>query len=160
MANQLDIFQTPKGLTMNLEEVAAEIFRYLEEATDENYSIIIGTDSTNHEGTDFVTAIVVYRQGHGGRFFWRRLKDKNHYTLKHRIYQEANYSLKVAQDLISYFSQSPFNNFNFEIHVDIGPNGPTRDLISEISGLIRGSGFLVKTKPDSYGASSVADRYL
>lgn len=157
---KLDLFQTPKGLELNLNQVVAQIFNYLKEAPEENYTIIIGTDSTNHEGTDFVTAIVVYRHGHGGRFFWRRIKDKNHYSLKHRIYQEANYSLEIARNLISHFTENHFNNFNFEIHVDIGPNGPTRELISEISGLIRGSGFMIKTKPDSYGASSVADRYL
>ena len=46
-----------------------------------------------------------------------------------------------------------------EIHVDIGQKGPTRELIAEVVGMIRGNGFNVKTKPDAFGASSVADRH-
>jgi len=34
-----------------------------------------------------------------------------------------------------------------------------KKLINEIVGMIKGSGFAVKTKPESYGASSVADRH-
>jgi len=32
-------------------------------------------------------------------------------------------------------------------------------MLQEIIGMIRGSGFEIKTKPESYGASKVADRY-
>ena len=45
------------------------------------------------------------------------------------------------------------------IHVDIGNVGPTRELINEVTAMIRGSGFTVQTKPYSYGASKVADRH-
>ncbi|MDO8655133.1 MAG: ribonuclease H-like YkuK family protein, partial [bacterium] len=37
--------------------------------------------------------------------------------------------------------------------------GPTRDMIREITGLIRGNGFEPVIKPDSFAASSVADRF-
>jgi len=32
-------------------------------------------------------------------------------------------------------------------------------MISEVTGMVRGSGFEVKIKPDAYGASKVADRH-
>ena len=51
-------------------------------------------------------------------------------------------------------------DLNLEIHVDIGPNGETRQMISEIVGMIRASGFKVATKPASWGASHVADRHV
>ncbi|MBI2327054.1 ribonuclease H-like YkuK family protein [Candidatus Curtissbacteria bacterium] len=51
-------------------------------------------------------------------------------------------------------------DLNLEIHVDIGPNGPTREMISEIVGMIRANGFKVATKPASWGASHVADRHV
>lgn len=156
----LEYFYTPLGLKLNLKKVVEEIIKYIESVPDAIYTVIIGTDSINHDGVDFVSAVVVYRQGHGGRFFWRRIKEKKQYTLRNRMYQEALMSLKLAEDLIADFSEKNFNKFNFEIHVDIGNNGPTRDLIQEITGMIRGLGFNVKTKPESYGASSVADRLL
>jgi uncharacterized protein len=51
------------------------------------------------------------------------------------------------------------SDFNLTIHVDVGPNGETKQMLQEIVGMIKGNGFSVKTKPDSYGASSVADRH-
>ncbi|MFY9360598.1 MAG: ribonuclease H-like YkuK family protein, partial [Limnochordia bacterium] len=38
-------------------------------------------------------------------------------------------------------------------------NGATKSLVKEVVCMVNGSGFLCKVKPDSYGASSVADRY-
>lgn len=55
---------------------------------------------------------------------------------------------------------NPKIDLNLEIHVDIGPNGPTRELISDIVGMIRANGFKVATKPTSWGASHVADRHV
>ncbi len=49
--------------------------------------------------------------------------------------------------------------YDLEIHIDVGEHGRTRELIDEVVGYIRGSGFAVKTKPDAYAASSVADKH-
>jgi predicted RNase H-related nuclease YkuK (DUF458 family) len=48
---------------------------------------------------------------------------------------------------------------NLEIHLDVGSNGATKTLVKEVVGMVNGSGYSCKIKPDSYGASSVADRY-
>ena len=48
---------------------------------------------------------------------------------------------------------------NVEIHLDIGEQGETRELIRDVVGMIVGSGFHAEIKPHSYGASKVADRY-
>lgn len=50
-------------------------------------------------------------------------------------------------------------DYNLEIHVDVGQHGKTKEIIDEVVGMIIGSGFEVRTKPDSYGASTVADKY-
>jgi predicted RNase H-related nuclease YkuK (DUF458 family) len=41
----------------------------------------------------------------------------------------------------------------------VGPVGKTRDMIKEVVGMVNGNGFVAKTKPDSWGASSVADKH-
>lgn len=48
---------------------------------------------------------------------------------------------------------------NLEIHLDIGQNGQTKEMIRDIVGMITGSGFDAKIKPYSCGASTVADKY-
>jgi len=68
-------------------------------------------------------------------------------------------SLKLAEEVLFNLSQDKNINFDFEVHVDIGSKGKTKEMLQEIIGMVRGSGFDIKTKPESYGASKVADRY-
>jgi len=62
-------------------------------------------------------------------------------------------------DFLDSFPDNHLSNYNVEIHVDVGNNGPTRSLIKEIVGMIEGMGFVAKVKPDSFGASRVAHRH-
>ncbi|MDP1710525.1 MAG: ribonuclease H-like YkuK family protein [candidate division WWE3 bacterium] len=110
--------------------------------------------------TGFVTALVVHRVGGGGIYFWKGYKKNRPYTLRERIYEEALASLEFANDFICRLKGEPqLLEVGLEIHVDIGENGATREMISEVVAMIKGNGYNVKTKPDSFGASKVADRH-
>ena len=50
--------------------------------------------------------------------------------------------------------------WDFEVHADVGENGPTKAMIQEIVGMIRAHDFEAITKPDSCAASNVADRHI
>lgn len=129
---------------------------------ESQYQIIIGSDSqsrNNHQETDFVTAIIVHRIGSGGIYFWKRIIDKRKKALKQRIFEEAFMSLTTAQEVMDEFKKNGILQFDFEIHIDMGHDGLTREWIKEVVGIIRSNGFVVKTKPDAYGASKVADRH-
>lgn len=152
-------FNSPSGKLFSYGELVKELLFYIKSDPTEKYKVVIGTDSANHGTTDFVSAIVVYRVGHGGRFFWRRVNQKKINSLRARIYQEVMISLKLAEEILFNLSQNKNINFDFEVHVDIGSKGKTKEMLQEIIGMVRGSGFNVKTKPESYGASKVADRY-
>jgi len=152
-------FSSPSGKSFSYQELVKELLFYIKSDPTEKYKVVIGTDSSNHGTTDFVSAIVVYRVGHGGRFFWRRVNQKKINSLRERIYQEVMISLKLAEEILFNLSQNKNINFDFEVHVDIGSKGKTKEMLQEIIGMVRGSGFNVKTKPESYGASKVADRY-
>ncbi len=152
-------FNSPSGKSFSYKELVKELLFYIKSDPTEKYKVVIGTDSANHGTTDFVSAIVVYRVGHGGRFFWRRVNQKKINSLRARIYQEVMISLKLAEEILFNLSQDRNINFDFEVHVDIGSRGKTKEMLQEIIGMVRGSGFNVKTKPESYGASKVADRY-
>jgi uncharacterized protein len=155
------MFQSPTYGELTMPQVREKILDFLSAAPDYTYSIVVGTDSQPHNGSgvDFVTAIVVRRIGSGGIYFWQHKVNKKHYVLRQRMYEEATMSLEMAESVIKLLHQDGINKYDIEIHVDIGKVGDTREMIQEIVGMIRGSGYAVKIKPDSYAASKVADRY-
>jgi uncharacterized protein len=146
---------------MELPVIREKILHFLAKDPEKKYELVIGTDSQPHngEGVDFVTAIVVHRIGVGGIYFWKRIVNKKHYVLRQRMYEEAVMSMEMAELLLEIFKNDGITKYDIEIHVDIGQIGDTRDMIQEIVGMVRGSGYRVKTKPESYAASKVADRY-
>lgn len=155
------MFQSPTFGQLELQSVRTHIIDFLAKDPAGTYQLVVGTDSQPHNGSgvDFVTAIVVHHKGHGGIYFWKRIVNKAHYVLRQRMYEEATMSLAMAEEVVALLHQDGVTKYDVEIHVDIGKFGPTREMISEIIGMIRGSGYRVKMKPDSYAASKVADRY-
>lgn len=155
-------FLSPTFGHMTLDEACRSIFDYMTEDPKFPYSIIIGSDSNGFGEVDFVTALVVHRIGRGGRCFITKTKVPNIVELRQKIYQEATLSLEVAGLVIGKLRQFLSDDFltrGFEIHVDIGENGPTKEMIKEVVGMVKGSGYTVRIKPYSFGASCVADRY-
>ena len=155
------MFQSPTYGELELPEIREKILDFLAKDPQKQYQLVVGTDSQPHNGSgvDFVTAIVVHRLGVGGIYFWKRIVDKKHYVLRDRMYAEATMSLQMAETVLSLLHRYGITKYDVEIHVDIGAFGDTHEMINEIVGMIRGSGYIVKIKPDSYGASKVADRY-
>jgi hypothetical protein len=160
-----ELYNNPTKGKMKIEGVVKEITEFISQNKKDKYELVVGTDSNGTNKTDFITAIIAYRVGKGGRYFWKRTNGHKVYpTLRQRIYEEVTISLKTADTLIKYFesklSPQDFPGYNLQIHIDIGRNGKTRDMINEVVGMVRGNGFEVKIKPDSYAASNVADRYV
>ena len=158
-------FTSPSKGKLTLSEVVGEITAYLAEEPDRQYRLVIGTDShnsTSDHRADFVTAVVIHRIGRGGRYFWAKKRKENMFTLRDRIYTETLLSLDLAQKLVPELKAylKPGNGgYELEIHIDVGEVGPTREMIREVVGMVVGNGFRAKTKPESYGASTVADRH-
>jgi predicted RNase H-related nuclease YkuK (DUF458 family) len=142
-----------------------EISNFIKDEPQEYYSLVIGTDSqakklNGHSEYDFVTAVVIHRKGRGARFFWQKERVVQNMVLRDRIYAETTRSLLTAHNLVPLVRKSISNSkYELEIHIDVGPNGKTREMIKEVTGMVAGNGYIVKTKPDSWAASSVADKY-
>jgi predicted RNase H-related nuclease YkuK (DUF458 family) len=155
------MFHSPTYGPVTLDVMHNRITSFISVDHEEQYSLIVGTDSQprNGSGVDFVTAVIVHRKGKGGIYFWKRVIRQKKYVLRQRMYEEAMLSLDTAETILKLFEKDGITKYNMEIHVDIGPSGQTKEMIAEIVGMIRGSGYMVKTKPESYGASKVADRY-
>jgi len=155
------MFRSPTYGELGMKDVRKHILSFISEAPEETYQLVIGTDSQPHngQGVDFVTAIVVHRLGHGGIYFWKRIVNKKKYVLRQRMFEEASLSLVSAEDILVLLQKDGITKYDVEIHVDIGTFGKTREMIQDIVGMIRGSGYRVKIKPESYAASKIADRY-
>ncbi len=155
------MFQSPTFGNLELSEIREKILEFLLKDSHAQYQLVVGTDSQPHNGSgvDFVTAIVVHRLGTGGIYFWKRVVNKKKYVLRDRMYEEATMSLEMAETVLTLLHRDGITKYDVEIHVDIGKFGDTHDMINEITGMIRGSGYRVKIKPESYAASKVADRY-
>jgi predicted RNase H-related nuclease YkuK (DUF458 family) len=156
------LFMSSNGQKITPSAVVGEILTFMQAAPNRSYKITIGTDSEHlhDKRADFVTAIVIHRVGNGGKYFWRRIVDgKKFFTLRDRMFREAMISLEIAHAFLSESSKANLPKFDFEIHVDVGENGATRTMLQELVGMIRANNFAVKTKPDSYAASKVADRH-
>lgn len=168
-------FFSPSKGEISLTELVLEISKFIKEKPDNFYRLVIGTDSQirgsngsseiyfakqNSPTVYFVTAVVIHRIGFGGRYFWAKEKRVQKMFLRDRIYTETLLSLSLAETLVPLIRKAvPDGLYDLEIHIDVGPNGATRDMIKEVVGMVVGNGFVAKTKPESYGAYVVADRH-
>lgn len=150
------------GLKITVKEVVAEIISFMKADENRRYKVTIGTDSQllPNNQADFVTAVVVHRIGNGGKYFWRRMEKEKTHTLRQRIVREVLISLDVAKGVLGELKKFDLPKFDFEIHIDVGENGPTKQLISDVVSLVRANNFEAKTKPESYAATNVADRHV
>lgn len=149
------------GRRLTIHELASEIARFMREAPGHAYRITIGSDSQllANLSADFVTAIVVHRIGAGGRYFYRRGSIAPFHTLRDRIIQEVLLSLDSAGKVVQALENVGCPEYEFEVHADVGENGPTHAMLAEVVGMIRAYNYLPRVKPESYAATSVADRY-
>ncbi|MEX0622050.1 MAG: ribonuclease H-like YkuK family protein [Candidatus Woykebacteria bacterium] len=140
--------------------VIGKIGDYIKADTNFRYKIIVGTDSEKRNGvTEFVTAIIIHRIGKGGLYFWNRKKVKNVVALADRISKETQFSIELAWQLRDTFRHNGLSQYEPEVHLDVGEGGLTRDMIRWVTGMVLGSGFTFKIKPESFGATKVADRH-
>ena len=158
-----DFFRNPTKGRMELAKVAREIFDFINCEPRSKCRLVVGTDSNGSGKTEFVTAIIVHRVGRGGRYFWKKTNGVHTYhTLRDRIYQEVNLSLETAQNILGKLRpliKKDLEPYDFQIHIDVGQNGPTKEMIKEVVGMVRGNGFEAKIKPESFAASNIADKH-
>ncbi len=153
-------FFNPHDGEMTFPEVIRTVVGEMKGHPKDRFEILIGTDSsTTPKHLDLVSAIVLHNIGRGGRYFWTRRRERRSPSLRHQIWREAWLSFELAQRVIERLGAISFLQFNLEIHVDIGENGRTKELIDEVVGMIIGNGLAVRIKPHAYAASAVADKH-
>lgn len=170
MNNDLVFYNTTAD-SMTFDDVFKQLIHFIKKDPTTLYRLAIGTDSQVHQqGTKFITSIHLHRVGKGA---WGCLKKevipRRITSLKEKIVLETVYSQEVA----AYFTDEHISKMAdiliphidsgadliFEVHLDIGKKGKTKHLIDEMSERILAIGLQPKIKPNSYAASSYANKY-
>ncbi|MEW6172516.1 MAG: ribonuclease H-like YkuK family protein [Bacillota bacterium] len=153
-------FISPSKGHMSFEKMMVDIVDYIRNLPTSAYKVIIGSDSQVVQGeTHFITAVIVHRLGKGARYFYRKRSHRKIKSLRQKIFFETSLSLEIGSVVTKALHDAGLDEFKIEIHIDVGNHGDTRDLIREVVGMVVGSGFKAKIKPEAYGASSVADKH-
>ncbi|MGC5326757.1 ribonuclease H-like YkuK family protein [Brevibacillus sp. SYSU BS000544] len=153
-----DVFKSPSKGLMNKQQVFEELARAMTKAPGK-YEIVVGADSQlRRKNTSFVIAICFIHTGNGGTFYYQQFQEPRISSLQQRIYTEATYAVSMASELREFFHECHIT-VPIRIHYDIGENGPTMKFVKRLIHLAQMNNFEAFVKPDSYGASVVADKF-
>lgn len=161
------MFRTGSNKQISIEDIPNALLAYFEK--NKQYGvpmqIIIGTDSQNFSDTKMVSVIAMICQGHGGIFFYEIKRINLIENIRLKLHTETNDSLTLATTLVEMIEtdtkyQELYKNCPISIHIDAGntDKSKTKPLIPELVGWIKTCGYNVKTKPESFVASTIADR--
>ncbi|MGG4364991.1 ribonuclease H-like YkuK family protein [Bacillus subtilis] len=165
------LFYNLSEAQMTFQNVMERLKAFVQKDPRSSYVLSIGTDSQVYRDyTKFITALHLHRTGKGA---WGCLKnhtvDRPIHSLREKISLETAYSQETAAHILDGHLMDitdlllPFTgegaDLTFEVHLDIGKKGLTKDLIQEMTGRITSMGIEAKIKPDSYTAFSYANRF-
>jgi len=137
----------------NIIKILQQVSKY------KDHKIIVGTDSVKL-GYNFVftSAICVLNDNnfYDRRYFYCRqsLLDDSYLDLSKRLLKETSDSIDLAMKIRECITLA-----NIEIHADVNSDFSHKSskYNNMLKGYISGCGFSVKTKPQSFVASSIAD---
>ncbi|WP_027356155.1 ribonuclease H-like YkuK family protein [Desulfofundulus thermocisternus] len=152
-------FTSPTKGRLTFEQMMADIMGFITGLPSSAYKIIIGSDSQVKQETCFITAVIVHRLGKGARYYYRKKIQRKIKSLRQKIFYETALSLELGGLVARHLAECGLDDLQVEIHIDVGTHGETRELIREVVGMVTGSGFQAKIKPEAYGAFSVADKH-
>ncbi len=114
--------------------------------------ITVGSDShVFKKCVVYISVVSIHSKGRGAIYFYQREETKR-VEFHERIFSEVNRSIELAKKIETAIG-IPI------IHIDVGHNGKTRDLINAAKGMVTGCGFEARIKPESCIASTVADKH-
>lgn len=161
------MFRSQTYGSIEIENIPEKIRTYYEQMKkyDSSFKIIVGTDSQNFSDTKMVTVIAIICEGHGGIFFYEITRQPIIRDVRTKLHVETNESLRIATQLVDLMEDNKeyeevYLNSTFSIHVDAGKSekGKTKELIPELVGWIKSCGYDCEVKPESFVASSIADK--
>ena len=130
-----------------------------------DHQIIVGADSqSNSKNSIIVVAVCIISDFPGFErvFFYKKRKVKKFNSLYARISFEAKESIDIANQIRKY-TDNTYNSLNISIHLDVSScnaKAKTSNYSSSLISLVKAYDYPnVEIKPNSWAASSIADRY-
>jgi predicted RNase H-related nuclease YkuK (DUF458 family) len=127
-----------------------------------NIQIFVGTDSAQHgKFTRYATAIAMVNPGKGAHVIFQRFNIKRERDLFTRLWNEVEYTREVA-DYVHESLKDIYIHKNEKIpiiHLDFNksPKHKSNKVHDAAMGYLKGYGYIVDSKSDSWAASFVAD---
>ena len=152
---------------LNISEIPDKLLEFYEKNKeyDTPIQIVVGTDSQTNGTTKIVDVIAIICEGHGGIYFYEVTRVNKISDVRQKLYTETQISLEKADIILKIMEDDDkyhemYEDITFTIHVDAGHSekGKTRELIPSIVGWIKSQGYEAAVKPDSFVASTIADR--
>jgi uncharacterized protein len=166
-------FQNLQEKNMTFDIVFQRILAFMSRSPSGNYQLMIGTDSQVHtKHTKFITGIVIMNKGKGA---WACIRKVIIPRKILRLHEKISYETTLTEEVVSLFTEDRKNQlidvvlpfvyqgatFSIEGHIDIGADrrNKTREFVNEMVTRMESIGIEPKIKPDSFVASSYANKY-
>lgn len=161
----MDFYSMTYG-KISLDEIPNKLKKFYDERKvyGTPFNLIVGTDSQNHTDTKIVSVIAIVCEGHGGIFFYTQKRVPLIKSLREKLQVETGDSLKIAMELLEDLEMEWYREFRenvpMSIHIDAGTTSrsKTAGLVDGLVGWVRAVGLNCEVKPESFVASSIADR--
>ncbi|MFD0587255.1 ribonuclease H-like YkuK family protein [Paenibacillus sp. GCM10027627] len=159
---------------MEIDTVFSRIEGFLKQEPHANYNLIIGTDGHVHRGfTKMITGIIIRRENRGAWACYRQVIIPREIT---SVRDKLSTETSLSEEIACYFDEQKRGQLedillpyvyhgaalDHFIHIDAGRDksvSKTALYVSEMVDRVESLGWLPVIKPDSYGASSYADRF-
>ena len=145
-------FKDNTGKEITLQEIVELISENYE------YEVFVGSDSQVHseQKVIYVTCIVLYKKGKGGRIFTCKDTESHTNSLRERLQKEVWRSLEIAFELRNILPST----VELVVHVDVNTkkNFRSSEYLQEFVGMIMSQGFKCVVKPDAFAAQNCANR--
>lgn len=166
-------FQNLQEKNMTFDIVFQRILSFMQKNPRGNFQLMIGTDSQVHaRQTTFITGIVIQQKGKG---VWACIRKEIVPRKILQLHEKISYETTLTEEIVSLFTDKRKNRlidvvlpniyqgatFTMEGHIDIGAGSrnKTKEFVKEMVTRIESIGIEPKIKPDSFVASSYANRY-
>lgn len=140
-------------ITLSGKEITLKEF--LAKYHESEWGLYIGTDSqTKGRRTKFSTVLIAFKEGTGAHGVEHLSVEYNIRNLRDQLIQETWLSIDLAQKVSSMVDK------DVTIHMDVSqdPKFKSGRYKKELTGFVKGFGFNYELKPNSWAASSIADR--
>ncbi len=172
MVNDIS-FQNLQERNMSFEDVFNRILKFMNRNPRGNYRLMIGTDSqVHHDYTLFITGIVIQSEGKG---VWACIRKVSVPRKMGRLHERISKETSLTEETVALFTEDKKNRmidiilphiyqgatFTMEGHIDIGSGkkNKTKIYVEEMMARIESMGLEPKIKPNSFVASSYANRF-